>query len=464
MQRLASAAFVTVLAYAVLAVPSGAATRAASVPQPAATRASGPGAVPAVQAPPVLNAAVTHGVMPTAAGIRRVLAPALKDPSLGPHVGAVVYDVARGKLVYGLNTAGTFTPASTMKVLTTTAALATLGPDHRFTTKVVSGATASSIVLVGGGDPLLTARPPASPGYPKPATLADLATATAKALEARGVRRVALGFDPSLFSGPAVNQHWLPRYTTEGIVSPTSALWVDEGREKPGLAKRAEHPALVAATAFAARLKLAGIAVGAAPVLTKAKPGAATLAQVRSAPLAAITEHVNLVSDNDGAEVLLRHIGLATHNGGSYAGGIKGLRSTLTRLGVTLGKARIEDGSGLSRTNAVPLQLLAGAVRAGISKDHPELRAVPANLPVAAFSGSLSDRFAGPGAAAGAGYVRAKTGTLTSVHSLAGLVRDRTGTLLVFALATDRAAPDKALAARAALDRAAAALATCGCA
>jgi D-alanyl-D-alanine carboxypeptidase/D-alanyl-D-alanine-endopeptidase (penicillin-binding protein 4) len=50
------------------------------------------------------------------------------------------------------------------------------------------------------------------------------------------------------------------------------------------------------------------------------------------------------------------------------------------------------------------------------------------------------------------------------VHSLAGLVRDRTGTLLVFAVATDSAPPDKALAARAALDRVAATLANCGCA
>ncbi len=470
MQRAAGAAFVTVtvavaVAVAAVTVPSGTASRAASgrpVQQVAARVEVG-----AVQAPPVLKAAAAAGVAPTSSGVRRAIAPALKDPTLGPHVGAFVYDASRGRTVYGLNAASTFTPASTMKVLTTTAALAALGPAHRFTTKVVTGASASSIVLVGGGDPLLTIRPAAgdaSHGYPKPATLADLATATAKALKAKGVRRVTLGFDPSLFTGPAVNAHWLPKYTAEGVVSPTSALWVDEGHEKPGLAERADHPALAAATAFAARLKVAGIAVTATPKLVKARAGAATVAQVRSAPLAAITEHVNLVSDNDGAEVLLRHIGLTTHHGGSYASGIAGLRSTLTRLGMSLGNARIEDGSGLSRTNAVPLQLLAAAVRAGISKDHPELRAVPANLPVAAFSGSLTDRFAGPGAGIGAGYVRAKTGTLTSVHSLAGLVRDRTGTLLVFALATDQAAPDKALAARAALDRAAAALASCGCA
>jgi D-alanyl-D-alanine carboxypeptidase/D-alanyl-D-alanine-endopeptidase (penicillin-binding protein 4) len=39
------------------------------------------------------------------------------------------------------------------------------------------------------------------------------------------------------------------------------------------------------------------------------------------------------------------------------------MRSTLTGLGLDLGAARLEDGSGLSRTNQVPLQVLGGVVR-----------------------------------------------------------------------------------------------------
>jgi len=445
LQRAAGAALVTVLALAAGAVPSRAEVRSQQV---------------AAQTPPVLQVAATEGVAPTAAGVQRVLRPALRDPALGQHVGVAVYDASRRKALYGVS--GTFVPASTLKVLTTTAVLAALGPEHRFTTKVVTGRSASSIVLVGGGDPLLAAKRPAGPASPMPASLADLAAATAKALKAKGVKRVSLGYDASLFTGPAVNHRWLPAYLAEGIAAPTMALWTDQGRQRPGFAKRYPDPARAAAAQFASRLKLAGISVAPAGK-AKAAPGAATLAQVTSPRLASIVEHVNLVSDNDGAEVLLRHVGLATRNGGSYAGGLKGLRSTLTGLGLSLGKARLEDGSGLARTNAVPLQLLGSALTLATSPDQPRLRAVVTGLPVAGFTGSLAERFAGPGMAAGAGYVRAKTGTLTGVHSLAGLVRDRTGTLLVFVVATDRVASDKALAARAALDRAASALAACGC-
>ncbi len=433
-----------------------------------ASLVSGASAVPgsvqtAQQAPVVLAPAEPEGVAPTAAGVQKALAAILKDPSLGKHRGIYVYDASRGKAVFSAGTATPFAPASTLKLLTTVSALETLGADHTFTTKVVS-AGSGSIVLVGGGDPLLAAKPSASSGFPTRATLQALAASTAKSLKVQGVARVTLGYDASLFSGPAANVNWEPNYLPEGIAAPTSALWVNEGRLAPGMAKRSASPAQAAGAAFAKLLAGYGITVAATVRATVAPATAKPIAQVASPTLGEIVEYVNLHSDNDGAEVLLRQVGLATKNGGSYAGGVKGLRETLTKLGLDVSKARIDDGSGLTRTNQVPLELLAGAVRVAASADHPELRHLLTGLPVAGFTGSLEDRFAGPGAGTGTGLVRAKTGTLTNVHSLAGLVRDRTGTLLVFAIATDSVAVPQTLDARAALDRAAAALANCGCA
>ncbi len=93
----------------------------------------------------------------------------------------------------------------------------------------------------------------------------------------------------------------------------------------------------------------------------------------------------------------------------------------------------------------------------------PALRAVLTGLPVAGFTGSLTSRFAG-GPAEGRGPVRAKTGTLTGVSSLAGVVTTVGGTPMVFVLMTDEVALADTLDARAALDAAASALAACACA
>ncbi|TCC11141.1 D-alanyl-D-alanine carboxypeptidase/D-alanyl-D-alanine-endopeptidase [Kribbella soli] len=453
MARPARAAFVTLLATALCA---GLVSSARAVPGSVQTADR-----TTQQAPAVLAPATTEGVAPTAAGVGTALAAILKDPSLGPHHGIYVYDASRGKPVFSVGAATPYTPASTLKLLTTVSALATLGPDHTFATKVVSTGK-GSIVLVGGGDPLLTVKASASDGFPARATLQALAASTAKALKAQGVTSVTLGYDASLFSGPAVNTRWEANYVPEGIAAPTSALWVNEGRLSPGMAKRATSPALAAATSFQTQLTRYGIKVTAAKAAA-APAGATPLTQVKSPTLGQIVEYINLHSDNDGAETLLRHVGIATGNGGSYAGGVKGLRATLTKLGLDVSKATIYDGSGLTRANKVPLDLLAGAVRVAVSKDHPELRHLLSGLPVAGFNGSLRERFTSAGTGTGTGLVRAKTGTLTGVHSLAGYARDRSGTLLVFAIASDSVPVPKTLDARAALDRATAALANCGC-
>ena len=96
------------------------------------------------------------------------------------------------------------------------------------------------------------------------------------------------------------------------------------------------------------------------------------------------------------------------------------------------------------------------------SDDQPGLRSLITGLPVAGFTGSLSNRM-DQGPPEGRGRVRAKTGTLSNVSSLAGLATDLDGNVMVFALMVDRVADDNSLVAQAGLDNAAAALGACAC-
>jgi D-alanyl-D-alanine carboxypeptidase/D-alanyl-D-alanine-endopeptidase (penicillin-binding protein 4) len=117
----------------------------------------------------------------------------------------------------------------------------------------------------------------------------------------------------------------------------------------------------------------------------------------------------------------------------------------------------ILDGSGLARGNAVPARALTDLLGIAADPSRAHLRAVVTGLPVAAFNGTLRDRVEDA-----PGQVRAKTGTLTGVHSLAGVITGDGGVAYAFALLSNDAG--NALEAREALDEVAASLAGCGCA
>jgi D-alanyl-D-alanine carboxypeptidase/D-alanyl-D-alanine-endopeptidase (penicillin-binding protein 4) len=144
----------------------------------------------------------------------------------------------------------------------------------------------------------------------------------------------------------------------------------------------------------------------------------------------------------------------------SFQGGADGVRQVMGLLGIALHGARWYDGSGLSREDRVDPRTLVAVLQLAASPEHPELRPVLTGLPVASFSGSLQRRF---GRTAGAGWVRAKTGTLRGTSALAGLATDARGRLLVFAFVSNQVPALGTLDAQVALDRLAAALAACRC-
>jgi D-alanyl-D-alanine carboxypeptidase/D-alanyl-D-alanine-endopeptidase (penicillin-binding protein 4) len=117
------------------------------------------------------------------------------------------------------------------------------------------------------------------------------------------------------------------------------------------------------------------------------------------------------------------------------------------------------DGSGLAARDRLTVGTVTSVLAAIVAR--PALRPVLAGLPVAGWSGTLDDRYVSGSARAAAGLVRAKTGTLTGVSALAGLVHDATGQLLVFDFDADRAGNTDA--AESALDELASRLSACGC-
>jgi D-alanyl-D-alanine carboxypeptidase/D-alanyl-D-alanine-endopeptidase (penicillin-binding protein 4) len=369
-----------------------------------------------------------------------------------------VSELATGRVVYR-HGAGAVMPASTMKLLTTTAALETLGPTTRFRTSV--RATGDRIVLVGGGDPFLMSDRRAAKGlYPVRADLDTLATRTATALAQQGLAVVHLSYDASLFTGPQVNPAWPASYLPDDVVPRISALWVDEAK---GPDRRyVADPARAAATVFAAALARHGIGVSGPVVPGRSASGATELAAVQSAQLGQIVERTLAVSDNKAAEVIGRQVGLAVGQNASFAGGARAVVQVLQGLGVDTSGAQVYDGSGLSRRDRLTPQTLLDVLQTVAAAGHPDLRDVITGLPVAGFTGSLQWRFDDAPAAA-RGRVRAKTGTLTGVHGLAGIITDAQGDRMAFVAIADRVAVPNTLSARHTLDLIAGALAACPC-
>jgi serine-type D-Ala-D-Ala carboxypeptidase/endopeptidase (penicillin-binding protein 4) len=449
---------------------SAASSRSEPLAPPSAPPANAPNqqglpglAVPAANAPltppgPVLGDDVGTAAVPSPAGVARVLGPQLADPRLGGRVGAQVLDVTTGAVLLDRGGATAATPASVSKLLTAAALLSVRDADDRLTTRLVAGAKPGQVVLVGGGDPTLSGAGAGTPTmFPEAARVVDL---LARARLGKASKITSIAVDSGVFAGDRLAQGWDPADVDGGFVAPVTGLMLDAGRlQPPADQPRSQDPDLAAGRVLAARLGLPETAVvrGAAP------PRAKVLATVESPTLARIVESMLLRSDNVTAEALARQVAIEEHLPATFQGAAQAVKQVLTRVGVNTAGIAMVDGSGLSTQDRIPPAALVSLLRTAVSVDHPALHALVPGLPVGGYDGTLDDRF-GPGATAGgAGTVRAKTGTLTGVSSLAGVVTDKDGRVLVFAIMADQVPSGGTLGAEAALDEAVSALAGCGC-
>jgi D-alanyl-D-alanine carboxypeptidase/D-alanyl-D-alanine-endopeptidase (penicillin-binding protein 4) len=418
------------------------------------------------------------------------------DSAFSPAItGAAVWSLCvmdqNGRVLYGRGARTAVTAASVQKLIVASTALDVLGGDYRYGTLVATSAPLdgqtlpSDLWLIGSGDPSLS-----SP---------DL-RAAARALYRAGVRRI-LGrviVDASAFKGPEINPYWNPDDANEDFQAPTSAISLDDGTIEfdvrgttPGAAAVARvrpwssavraqgevttvapdgDPSVIVAAQEAPNAFLLSGTLPAGdvdrewvPVRDAARYAAAVMTQIlenegidvalrpevatapvqrsilwdhRSASLRVLLAHMLYFSDNHYAEQLLRTIGLFAKHVGDDANGIAEERSDLLARGVPVDGLHVVDGSGLADVNRVAALTLATILQRAL--DLPRERGFYDLLPQGGRDGTVD----GYDFQAARGRVRAKTGHLSGVSSLAGYVATRRHGLAVFAFTIDGSPAD----------------------
>ncbi len=414
------------------------------IPTPAAATAN-PGVVPVVDSAP----------KPTPDRLAAALAPALADPNLGRLTGRIT-DAMTGAQLWAQGADVPMQPASTNKTLTAAAALLTLDRDARLTTQVFSIAKAGVVVLKGGGDPTLSAvAPNEQTWYRDAARISDLAEQVQRA----GIDATAVQVDVSAFSGPTMAPGWDPGDIDGGDIAPMESVMLDGGRTQPVSvdSARSRTPALDAGRALAVALKVD-------PAMVTVVPGAARggqeIASVQSPPLIDRLRDMMNASDNVMAESMGREVAAEIGRPQSFDGAVQSVLGQLDAAEIDTTNARLFDSSGLSVDDRLTAETLDEVVNAAAGSAQPKLRPLVDLLPIAAGSGTLSNRYLDTDVGrSAAGFLRAKTGSLTGTNSLAGIVTDTSGRVLTFALISNDAGPTG----RVALDALATVLRSCGC-
>jgi D-alanyl-D-alanine carboxypeptidase/D-alanyl-D-alanine-endopeptidase (penicillin-binding protein 4) len=164
------------------------------------------------------------------------------------------------------------------------------------------------------------------------------------------------------------------------------------------------------------------------------------MAEVLSRPLRDWIFPILNTSQNWFAEMLLKQLGKQFGRGGTWPAGLEVERRFLIdSVRVDSTQISLSDGSGLSSSNLVSPLAFTQLLR--FIRRHPRYPTFAAGLPQSGLVGSLRTRFAGTPLA---GRVRAKTGSISRVHSLSGYIELGGGKALTFSvLANHHAQPSR---------------------
>ena len=498
-------AVAVVLGYAVLDVADAApgVLTVAPAPPPPPTETPGTRTLPVVPQPTMptsvgmpLPSLAGDAFAPTPAGVEAALADVRDMAALGDSA-LVVQDGQSGQVLLDQGGDELRVPASTTKLLSAAAIGQAFAPDATLQTLVREGSSPDEIVLVAGGDSLISPGRGDDSAVAGRAGLRDLSDQVAKALNSKGVRSVRLDVDESYAYGPALASTWEATFRPSGITGAVAMLGLSSQRARGGSPGPAD-PVAAVRDAFAKQLRARGIDVsigvrshdgtgtgGAEPSGTtsdtptgsaSSTPASASaavtgpptppasgpgsvLGAIESAPVRDQLALALTDSDNALTEILARQAAYRSGSGTDFPDVGAWVVEQVTALGLDTTGVYLADASGLSRENRVRAALLAQVLVLGYDGKHPVLRRALDGLPIGGLTGTLESRFTGADHDA-AGRARAKTGTLTGANALAGSVVDDDGRLIVYVGMVAGAGTNDA---RAALDRFVAVIASCGC-
>ncbi len=381
---------------------------------------------------PTNTPTVTPTVTPTTDGRDCSIAElALDDRLVGLH--AQVLNPATNEVLFDVQGDVPAQTASVMKLLTATAALQVLGPNYRVQTKVYADLdNPGHIVIVGAGDPTLSrVRVGVQSVYKDAPKLADLAVQINDWARSTPITNITL--DSTYFEAEGWDIDNPDSERTIGYQSIVTALQVDGDRANPTAQTSPRSLDPVNAAGIALKKAIGPLAASATLTQDKAGENLLEIASVRSQPISKWIEHMLRVSDNTESEFLARLVTKQLGYDGSRDWVEDALKEALTRAGLSTDDLQLRDGSGSNEWNRVPATFINALLKKVLNEDG-DLGIIKRALPIAAETGSLANRFKGDNIDA-AGKIFAKTGWTKNEYSLAGIIKAKDGTDLVFSIA-----------------------------